>query len=165
MSRTWRISTAEFLLSPFVFSGFMLTCHKLFSKYVFHSVIGAGRRPIPSELITIAGRVFRISAPFVGFKSICQISPRLGFKGLVVSDVPSLQLAPLVRSSRSERRSFPPVRPKFVFVRRLTVSSRLVIPATSKEPPTPFLRLSCFSPPRKLLVLRPRLAKRPVEAT
>src|SRR3982750_354239 len=42
------------------------------------ATIRRGRRPIASMLITTAGRIFWISAPTAGSKSISQISPRLG---------------------------------------------------------------------------------------
>lgn len=58
-----------------------------------------GSTPTASELMTTAGRVLRISAPFVGLKSTSQTSPRFGFGELlfvVLNDVASLDFVAFV---------------------------------------------------------------------
>ena len=58
-----------------------------------------GNRPTPSELRTIAGRVFLISDPTVGSRFTSQISPRFGLRGLVLDNVATLPLFALGRLS------------------------------------------------------------------
>src|SRR5680860_719971 len=67
---TCKASTAEVLVTPLSPWGSTRTCQTLLRKWSFHSVTGAtilmGNRPTASELMTTAGRIFRISAPTLG---------------------------------------------------------------------------------------------------
>jgi hypothetical protein len=64
-------SVADVLVSPFSAVGSRQICQRAKAKEFFQSVIGTtnlrGSFPIWSELMTMTGRVLRISAPMVGF--------------------------------------------------------------------------------------------------
>ena len=99
--RTCKASAAESLVSPFTTVGCRGTCQKLPSKLLCHSVTGTIilRRsfPTPSELMTTAGLVLLISWPFVGFRSMSQISPRFGFWLLVLMKSVAFGYVPILR--------------------------------------------------------------------
>jgi hypothetical protein len=54
------------------------------------NIYGQFPSPTPSELTTIAGRIFLISAPTVGSKLANQTSPRLGTGNLIVNYISCL---------------------------------------------------------------------------
>lgn len=97
--RNCSTSTADSFSNPLRWSGIIRTCQRLPANTGFQPVIGAtsliGSRPIASELITMAGLCFWISAPRVGLKSTSQISPRFGVLKSILDKVASLHLSPL----------------------------------------------------------------------
>ena len=91
-------SMAEIFVSPLVRLGSIRICQMFRENCACQPVIGAtsliGKRPVASELITTAGRIFRISEPIVGSKFISQISPRRGLGGFVFNKISPFKFTP-----------------------------------------------------------------------
>lgn len=96
--RICSVSMAETFVSPLVRLGSIRMCQMFRENCACQPVIGAtsliGRRPIASELITTAGRIFRISEPIVGSKFISQTSPRRGLGGFVFNKISPFKFTP-----------------------------------------------------------------------
>lgn len=96
--RICSVSTAEIFVKPLMLLGSIRTCQTFLKNRSCQPVIGAtnliGKCPTRSELITTAGRIFRISAPIVGSKFRSQTSPRRGLGGFVFNKVSPFKFAP-----------------------------------------------------------------------
>ena len=96
--RICSVSMAETFVRPLVRLGSIRICQMFRENCGCQPVIGAtsliGRRPVPSELITTAGRIFRISEPIVGSKFISQTSPRRGLGAVVFNKIAPFKFTP-----------------------------------------------------------------------